>query len=180
VFLVGVRGGGRSVVALLQGPAGLFPAAGLRAGRDDARACLRRLAARRICARAAPLYPDPGGAQARHQCLRGGGGQEFLRAQRPRFQGITRAGLLFLENYGSGRRPQGASTITQQVAKNFLLTNEATFSRKIREALLALKIERTFSKQKILELYLNEIYLAWAPMGWRRRRSCISTSRCTS
>src|SRR5258708_19666957 len=75
------------------------------------------------------------------------------------FQGIMRAGLLYIENYGSGRRPQGASTITQQVAKNFLLTNEATFSRKIREALLALKIERTFTMQKILELFLNDIYL---------------------
>src|SRR5271169_4354286 len=62
------------------------------------------------------------------------------------FQGIMRAGLLFVQNYGSGRRPQGASTITQQVAKNFLLSPEATFSRKIREALLSMKIERTFSK----------------------------------
>src|SRR6516225_3290082 len=61
------------------------------------------------------------------------------------FQGITRAGLYWLQTYGSGRRPQGASTITQQVAKNFLLTNELKFSRKIREALLAMKIERTFS-----------------------------------
>src|ERR1700726_152027 len=81
------------------------------------------------------------------------------------FQGIMRAGLLYVQNYGSGRRPQGASTITQQVAKNFLLTNETTFSRKIREALLALKIERTFSKQKILELYLNEIYLGVGAYG---------------
>jgi penicillin-binding protein 1A len=80
-------------------------------------------------------------------------------------QGIVRAGLLYVENYGSGRRPQGASTITQQVAKNFLLTPETTFSRKIREALLALKIERTFSKQKILELYLNEIYLGVGSYG---------------
>jgi penicillin-binding protein 1A len=58
-----------------------------------------------------------------------------------------RAGMAFVQNYGSGRRPQGASTITQQVAKNFLLSNELKFSRKIREALLAMKIERTFSKQ---------------------------------
>src|SRR5882724_1518085 len=81
------------------------------------------------------------------------------------FQGITRAGLAFVQNYGSGKRPQGASTITQQVAKNFLLTNELRFSRKIREALLAMKIERTFSKQKILELYLNEIYLGVGAYG---------------
>jgi penicillin-binding protein 1A len=81
------------------------------------------------------------------------------------FQGIMRAGLMFVQNYGSGRRPQGASTITQQVAKNFLLNNELRFSRKIREALLAMKIERTFSKQKILELYLNEIYLGVGAYG---------------
>src|SRR5207302_10795418 len=58
------------------------------------------------------------------------------------FGGIARAGMLYLQNYGSNRRPQGASTITQQVAKNFLLTNEVSFQRKIKEALLALKIER--------------------------------------
>src|SRR3989440_6355486 len=81
------------------------------------------------------------------------------------FQGIARAGLLLVQNYGSGRRPQGASTITQQVAKNFLLTNEASFERKIKEALLALKIERTYSKEKILELYLNEIYLGLGAYG---------------
>src|SRR5712675_1148644 len=50
------------------------------------------------------------------------------------FTGIARAGLLFVQQYGSGRRPQGASTITQQVAKNFLLTNEVSFARKIKEA----------------------------------------------
>src|SRR5205814_1318317 len=81
------------------------------------------------------------------------------------FQGIMRASLLLVQNYGSGRRPQGASTITQQVAKNFLLTNEASFERKIKEALLALKIERTYSKEKILELYLNEIYLGIGAYG---------------
>src|SRR5438067_8834202 len=58
--------------------------------------------------------------------------------------GIVRAAVVYAQNYGSGRRPQGASTITQQVAKNFLLNNEAKLSRKVREALLALKIERTF------------------------------------
>ncbi|MGA8497381.1 MAG: penicillin-binding protein 1A [Xanthobacteraceae bacterium] len=79
--------------------------------------------------------------------------------------GIGRAGLLYLQNYGSSRRPQGASTITQQVAKNFLLTNEVSFERKIKEALLALRIERTYSKEKILELYLNEIYLGFGAYG---------------
>src|SRR5689334_5061736 len=81
------------------------------------------------------------------------------------FGGILRAGLLYAQNFGSSRRPQGASTITQQVAKNFLLTNEASFERKIKEALLAMKIERTYSKEKILELYLNEIYLGFSAYG---------------
>jgi penicillin-binding protein 1A len=81
------------------------------------------------------------------------------------FTGIARAAISFVQNYGSGRRPQGASTITQQVAKNFLLTNEVSLTRKIKEALLALKIERTYSKDKILELYLNEIYLGLGAYG---------------
>jgi len=79
--------------------------------------------------------------------------------------GIARAGMLYIQNYGSNRRPQGASTITQQVAKNFLLSNEVSFERKIKEALLALRIERTYSKEKILELYLNEIYLGFGAYG---------------
>jgi penicillin-binding protein 1A len=81
------------------------------------------------------------------------------------FSGIARATMLYVQQYGSGRRPQGASTITQQVAKNFLLTNEVSFSRKIKEALLSMKIERAFSKEKILELYLNEIYLGMGAWG---------------
>ena len=81
------------------------------------------------------------------------------------FSGILRAATLYIQQYGSGRRPQGASTITQQVAKNFLLTNELSFSRKIKEALLAMKIERAFSKERILELYLNEIYLGMGAYG---------------
>jgi penicillin-binding protein 1A len=64
-----------------------------------------------------------------------------------------------------GRREQGASTITQQVAKNFLLNNERTYERKIREALVALRMEATFSKDRILELYLNEIYLGLGNYG---------------
>src|ERR1700726_1443881 len=81
------------------------------------------------------------------------------------FSGIARATMLYIQQYGSGRRPQGASTITQQVAKNFLLTNEVSFARKIKEALLSMKIERTYSKDKILELYLNEIYLGLGAYG---------------
>src|SRR5437588_386375 len=79
--------------------------------------------------------------------------------------GIARAFVAYVQNYGSGRRPQGASTITQQVAKNFLLSNELSLSRKVKEALLAMKIERTFSKEKILELYVNEIYLGVGAYG---------------
>src|SRR6516162_9479826 len=79
--------------------------------------------------------------------------------------GIARAFVAYVQNYGSGRRPQGASTITQQVAKNFLLSNELSLSRKVKEALLAMKIERTLSKEKILELYVNEIYLGVSAYG---------------
>src|SRR5262252_3098456 len=81
------------------------------------------------------------------------------------YSGMMRAAILYAQNYGTNRRPQGASTITQQVAKNFLLNNEVKFERKIKEALLALKIERTYSKEKILELYLNEIYLGLGAYG---------------
>jgi penicillin-binding protein 1A len=81
------------------------------------------------------------------------------------YQGMARAALLYAQNYGSNRRPQGASTITQQVAKNFLLTNEVSFARKIKEALLAMRIERAYSKDRILELYLNEIYLGLGAYG---------------
>jgi penicillin-binding protein 1A len=81
------------------------------------------------------------------------------------FTGMARAAVVFAQNFGSNRRPQGASTITQQVAKNFLLTNEVSFTRKIKEALLAMRIERAYSKDKILELYLNEIYLGSGAYG---------------
>ncbi len=81
------------------------------------------------------------------------------------YSGMARAALLYAQNYGSNRRPQGASTITQQVAKNFLLNNEVSFARKIKEALLAMRIERAYSKDKILELYLNEIYLGLGAYG---------------
>src|SRR4030088_2362249 len=81
------------------------------------------------------------------------------------FSGMARAAVIYAQNYGSNRRPQGASTITQQVAKNFLLTNEVSLQRKVKEALLSLKIERAYSKEKILELYLNEIYLGLGAYG---------------
>ncbi|HLL26449.1 MAG TPA: transglycosylase domain-containing protein, partial [Xanthobacteraceae bacterium] len=80
------------------------------------------------------------------------------------FGGVARAVVTNLENYGK-RRPQGASTITQQVAKNFLVGNETSLNRKVKEALLAIRIERAYSKDKILELYLNEIYLGLGAYG---------------
>src|SRR5438045_7267192 len=67
------------------------------------------------------------------------------------YSGMARAALVYAQNYGSNRRPQGASTITQQVAKNFLLTNEVSFTRKIKQALLALRIWRAYSKARILD-----------------------------
>ena len=77
-------------------------------------------------------------------------------------EGILRAAFVFLQG---SKRVQGASTITQQVAKNFLLTADRTFERKIREILLSLRIESAYSKDKILELYLNEIYLGLSNYG---------------
>lgn len=78
-------------------------------------------------------------------------------------EGIARAMVTNYRNRGA--RQQGASTITQQVAKNFLLSGEQTVERKIREALIALRLESTFPKDKILELYLNEIYLGLGNYG---------------
>ena len=63
-----------------------------------------------------------------------------------------------MKNINENKRLE-ISTITQQVAKNFLLTNEVSFKRKIKEAILAFRIERAYSKERILELYLNQIYL---------------------
>jgi penicillin-binding protein 1A len=79
--------------------------------------------------------------------------------------GVIRAAIANLSNMGQNKRPEGASSITQQVAKNFLLTNEATISRKVREAILALRIENAFPKERILELYLNEIFLGSGNYG---------------
>ena len=81
------------------------------------------------------------------------------------FMGIASAMVRNLRNYGTDRRPVGASTITQQVAKNFLLTNEVSVTRKLKEAILAFRIEHAFEKDRILELYLNEIYLGFGSYG---------------
>jgi penicillin-binding protein 1A len=81
--------------------------------------------------------------------------------------GVMRAVYTNLQNYmaNGGRRPEGASTITQQVAKNFLLTSEVSLERKIKEWMLAFRLEDAYSKDKILELYLNEIFLGSGSYG---------------
>ncbi len=80
-------------------------------------------------------------------------------------KGVLRAVVNNVSNIISSKRLEGASTITQQVAKNFLLTNEVSINRKIKEAILAFRIERALSKQRILELYLNQIYLGSGTYG---------------
>ena len=80
-------------------------------------------------------------------------------------KGIVRAVINNLRNIVENKRLEGASTITQQVAKNFLLTNEVSLKRKIKEAILAFRIEKAYTKKKILELYLNQIYLGQGTYG---------------
>jgi len=80
-------------------------------------------------------------------------------------KGVLRAVINNISNIFLSKRLEGASTITQQVAKNFLLTNEVSINRKIKEAILAFRIERALSKQRILELYLNQIYLGSGAYG---------------
>ena len=80
-------------------------------------------------------------------------------------RGVMRAVVNNISNVVASRRLEGASTITQQVAKNFLLTNEVSLNRKIKEAILAFRIERALSKERILELYLNQIYLGEGAYG---------------
>ena len=80
-------------------------------------------------------------------------------------KGILRAIVKNIKNIYQNKRLEGASTITQQVAKNFLLTNEVSMKRKIKEAILAFRIERAYTKERILELYLNQIYLGQGTYG---------------
>ena len=80
-------------------------------------------------------------------------------------KGVTRAIIKNINNVLTNKRLEGASTITQQVAKNFLLTNEISLKRKIKEAILAFRIEKAYTKNRILELYLNEIYLGQGTYG---------------
>ena len=80
-------------------------------------------------------------------------------------KGVLRAIINNVKNVITSNRLEGASTITQQVAKNFLLTNEVSLNRKIKEAILAFRIERALTKERILELYLNQIYLGSGAYG---------------
>ena len=80
-------------------------------------------------------------------------------------KGILRAIIKNVKNVAQNKRLEGASTITQQMAKNFLLTNEVSLKRKIKEAILAFRIERAYTKERILELYLNQIYLGQGTYG---------------
>ena len=80
-------------------------------------------------------------------------------------KGIIRAIVKNIKNISQNKRLEGASTITQQVAKNFLLTNEVSLKRKVKEAILAFRIERAYTKERILELYLNQIYLGQGTYG---------------
>ena len=80
-------------------------------------------------------------------------------------KGVLRAVINNISNIITSKRLEGASTITQQVAKNFLLTNEVSLNRKLKEAILAFRIERALSKERILELYLNQIYLGEGSYG---------------
>ena len=99
--------------------------------------------------------------------------QAFLAAEDRNFfqhggidvSGLGRAMFKNLFNVVAGRRLEGGSTITQQVAKNVLLTNESTIGRKLKEAILSSRLEATLSKEQILELYLNEIFLGYRSYG---------------
>ena len=81
------------------------------------------------------------------------------------FRGVARAAIANVGNYLNDRRLEGGSTITQQVAKNFLLSSDQRLERKVKEALIARRIEQAFTKDEILELYLNEIYLGLSAYG---------------
>lgn len=91
--------------------------------------------------------------------------KDYFKHEGVDFFSMARAMLTNLKQLGSDRRPIGASTVTQQVARNFFLSNEVSYTRKIREILLAFRIENTLSKEQILELYLNQIFLGERSYG---------------
>jgi penicillin-binding protein 1A len=94
----------------------------------------------------------------------------FIAAEDRRFyqrKGIDKRGLIraFIGNLASSGRPQGGSTITQQIVKNLLVGEDPTYERKIREMIVASRVERALSKMEILELYLNSVYLGRSSWG---------------
>ena len=91
--------------------------------------------------------------------------KNFYRHSGLDYFGMARALMQNLQAYGKGQRLVGASTITQQVAKNFLLSGTQTLDRKVKEAILSLRIEQAYTKDQILELYLNEIFLGLGSYG---------------
>lgn len=91
--------------------------------------------------------------------------KNFYQHQGVDFLALARAMVTNIQNYRNDKRMIGASTITQQVAKNFLLTNDRTVDRKIKEAILSFRIEQAYSKDRILELYLNEIFFGAGAYG---------------
>ena len=105
----------------------------------------------------------------------------FIAAEDKRFyehKGVDERGLIraFIANLAGSRRPQGGSTITQQVVKNLLVGDDVTYERKIREMIVASRLEQTLSKDEILELYLNSSFSAAAPGASRWRRRATSAS----
>ena len=176
------RGRGRPVLAFLQGPAGLFAAAGLRAAGDDPRARHRRRAGRRVRPRAAALSADPGGPEAGHQRLPRGRGQELLRARRPRLQRHRpRRHASTCRTTASSRRPQGASTITQQVAKNFLLDQRGLARPQDQgSAARAAHRARLLEGQDPRALSQRDLSRARRLRHRGGLAASISTSRCTS
>ena len=152
----------------LEGSARLREPRQVRAAGDDAHPRARRRADRRVRARAAHLRADQHDPEARDRAPSCRPRTALLRARRRRLPGHRARrlqGSSRRRSRAATRRAEGASTITQQVAKNFLLTSERSIERKIKEAILAIRIERAYSKDKILELYLNEIYLGIGAYG---------------
>ena len=158
VMLVGDRAGGG-----LPEPARDRRPDRLPAEAADAHLLGRRRAARRVRRRAAQLHADRADPEGDAGRGAGGRGRALLRARRRRLQG--RAARRRWPTCGDARS-QGASTITMQVARNFYLSTEKTFTRKIYEMLLTLKIESLLSKDQILELYMNQIFLGQRAYGF--------------
>jgi penicillin-binding protein 1A len=125
---------------------------------------------------APPLPADPGRPDRVKAAFLSAEDKNFYQHPGIDVTGLFRAIVVNVQNMGSGRRPVGASTITQQVAKNFLLSSTRPIDRKVKEAILSFRIEQAYSKDRILELYLNEIFFGLAPTASPAPRSPISTS----